>query len=107
MPGLEQFSMLLPLLLGLAFLYFFMIRPQRKREKEIHEMRSGLRVGDEVLTVGGIKGKIIKAGQDYLTIETSGRTRIEFTRSAVYRLLTDEEKRAELVEEESVEELNE
>ncbi len=99
MPGLEQFSMLLPLLLGLAFLYFFMIRPQKKREKEIHEMRSGLRVGDEILTVGGIKGKIIKAGQDYLTIETSGRTRIEFTRSAVYRLLTDEEKRTELVEE--------
>ncbi len=99
MPQLGQFASLLPLVLALVFLYFFMIRPQKKREREVQEMRSGLRVGDEILTVGGIRGKIIKAGADYITIETSGKTRIEFTRSAVYKLLTDEEKRAAVEEE--------
>ncbi|MDO5718470.1 MAG: preprotein translocase subunit YajC [Tissierellia bacterium] len=107
MPEMGQFATFLPLILALVFLYFFMIRPQKKREREVHEMRSGLRVGDEILTVGGIKGKIIKAGVDYITVETTGKTRIEFTRSAVYKLLTEEDKRAEVVEETTKEEADE
>ncbi|MDO5690583.1 MAG: preprotein translocase subunit YajC [Tissierellia bacterium] len=94
----SQLVTLLPLVAMFALMYFFLIRPQKKREKEMQEMRSALRVGDEVLTIGGVKGKIIKAGEDYLTIESSGRTRIEFTRSAIYRVLSAEELVDETVE---------
>ena len=54
----------------LAIFYFFAIRPQRKKEKEIKEMRGSLKVGDEVVTIGGIYGKIIVVKDDVLTIES-------------------------------------
>lgn len=68
----------------LAIFYFFAIRPQRKKEKEIKEMRSSLRVGDEVVTIGGIYGKIVKAKDDVLTLESgSAKTKLEVTRWSV------------------------
>ena len=86
----ELIATFLPMVIGFALIYFLMIRPQKKREKEVNQMRADLKVGDEVLTVGGIKGKISKLGEDYITIESSGHTRIEFTRNAVYRRLNEE-----------------
>jgi preprotein translocase subunit YajC len=74
----------------LVIIYFFAIRPQKKKEKEIKEMRSGLRVGDEVVTIGGIYGKIVKAKEDVLTLESgSAKTRLEVTRWAVGSVLKD------------------
>jgi preprotein translocase subunit YajC len=74
----------------LVIFYFFAIRPQKKKEKEIKEMRSGLRVGDEVVTIGGIYGKIVKAKEDVLTLESgSAKTRLEVTRWAVGSVLKD------------------
>lgn len=68
----------------LVIFYFFAIRPQKKKEKEIKEMRSSLRVGDEVVTIGGIYGKIVKAKDDVLTLEvSSAKTKLEVTRWAV------------------------
>ena len=68
----------------LAIFYFFAIRPQRKKEKEIKEMRGSLKVGDEVVTIGGIYGKIIVVKDDVLTIESgSAKTKLELTRWAV------------------------
>lgn len=73
----------------LVIFYFFAIRPQKKKEKEIKEMRSGLRVGDEVVTIGGIYGKIVKAKEDVLTLESgSTKTKLEVTRWAVGSVLT-------------------
>ena len=51
------------------FFYFFIIRPQKKQEKEIREMRDGLQVGDEITTIGGIIGKIVSIKEETITIE--------------------------------------
>ena len=68
----------------LVFMYFFMIRPQKKQEKEAAEMRNSLRVGDEITTIGGIIGKIVSIKDPTCIIET-GRdgTRIRILKSAV------------------------
>ena len=65
-------------------LYFFMIRPQKKQEKEQANMRNNLQVGDEITTIGGIIGKIVSIKEETVTIETShDRTKIRILRSAV------------------------
>ena len=65
-------------------LYFFMIRPQKKQEKEQNDMRNSLQVGDEITTIGGIIGKIVSIKEETVTIETShDRTKIRILRSAV------------------------
>ena len=65
-------------------LYFFMIRPQKKQEKEQNDMRNNLQVGDEITTIGGIIGKIVSIKEETITIETShDRTRIRLLRTAV------------------------
>ena len=74
------------IMLGLIFvvMYFFMIRPQKKQEKEIREMRDGLQVGDEITTIGGIIGEIISIKEETITIETSkDKTKLRLLKSAV------------------------
>ena len=80
------FSLLLfPLLL--VIMYFFMIRPQRKQEKETAAMRNSLSVGDEVTTIGGIIGRVINVKEDTFVLETTrDRTRIRFERTALKRI---------------------
>jgi preprotein translocase subunit YajC len=65
-------------------LYFFMIRPQKKQEKQVNDMRNSLQVGDEITTIGGIIGKIVSIKEETVTIET-GRdgSKIRILRSAV------------------------
>lgn len=68
----------------LVIFYLFAIRPQKKKEKEIKEMRGSLKVGDEVITIGGIHGKIILSREDIITLEVgSAKTRLEVTRWAI------------------------
>lgn len=77
----EQYYSLLMMVAMFAFLYFFMMRPQKKREKAVAEMRANIKVGDKVITIGGIVGIVVIAKEDYLTIETTGmKTRVELTR---------------------------
>ena len=65
-------------------LYFFMIRPQKKQEKAVNDMRNNLQVGDEITTIGGVIGKIVSIKEETITIETShDRTKIRFLKSAV------------------------
>lgn len=75
------------LIIPIAFLvifYIFAIRPQRKREKQIKEMRSNLRVGDKVITIGGIHGKITKIKDEVITIEVgSDKTKFDVTKWSV------------------------
>lgn len=54
----------------IAIMYFLMIRPQRKRQKEEQQMRNNLRVGDEITTIGGICGRVLQIKEDSLVIET-------------------------------------
>ena len=71
----------------LIVMYFFMIRPQRKQEKEAAAMRDSLSIGDEVTTIGGIIGRVINVKDDTFVLETTrDRTRIRFERTAVKRI---------------------
>ena len=64
--------------------YFFGIRPQKKQEKQLAEMRDSLKVGDEITTIGGIIGKVVSIKEETATIETShDRTKIRILKSAV------------------------
>ena len=67
-----------------AALYFFMIRPQKKQERETNEMRNNLQVGDEITTIGGIIGKVVSIKEETLMIETGhDRTKIRILKTAV------------------------
>ena len=74
------------LMIGLlfVFLYFFMIRPQKKQEKKDADMRNSLAVGDEVTTIGGIIGKVISIKDETFVLETTReKTQIRFLKGAV------------------------
>lgn len=75
----------------LAVMYFLMIRPQKKQEKELADMRNNLQIGDEVVTIGGIIGSVIIIKDDKLMIETGSGSKITILRSAVKTVLKDEE----------------
>ncbi len=73
----------------LVVFYFFMIRPQKKQEKETQNMRNGLSVGDEIVTIGGIVGTIVSIGGDeFITIVSSReKSRIQLLKTSVSRVL--------------------
>lgn len=74
----------------LVIFYLFAIRPQKKKEKEIRSMRDSLKVGDEVITIGGIYGKILLAKEDKLTLEVGNtKTRLDVTRWAVGSVISN------------------
>lgn len=67
-----------------GMLYFFMVRPEKKRKKKLDEMRDSLSVGDQITTIGGIVGKIVHIKEDFIVIETSeDRVRLEFAKWAI------------------------
>lgn len=83
--------MAFPILL-LVIMYFLMIRPQQKKQKEEQKMRNNLRVGDELTTIGGIKGRVVSIKDDTVTIETSNdRTKIVFEKAAIGTVHTKHE----------------
>ena len=72
------------IVLMIGAMYFFMIRPQKKQERETNDMRNNLQVGDEITTIGGIIGKIISIKEETVMIETGhDRTKIRILKSAV------------------------
>lgn len=77
-------TMFIPLILMFVVMYFFMIRPQKKREKEVQNMRSSLQIGDEVVTSGGIIGIVASLKEDTVVIETgSDRSKVRIARWAI------------------------
>ncbi|MBI2962094.1 MAG: preprotein translocase subunit YajC [Betaproteobacteria bacterium] len=78
---------LLPIVLMFVLLYFMLIRPQMKRAKEHKTMTESLQKGDEVVTSGGVLGKITKMGEAYVSIEIAPQVEIAVQRSAVQTLL--------------------
>ena len=77
----------LPIVLMFVVLYFLMIRPQMKRQKEQKSMMDALTKGDEVVTSGGILGKVSKVNDAYITIEISNGTEVVVQKAAVSTLL--------------------
>ncbi|AOT72817.1 preprotein translocase subunit YajC [Geosporobacter ferrireducens] len=75
----------------IGIFYFLIIRPQQKRDKQVKEMRSNIKVGDHIVTIGGIHGKIIKIKEDVLTIEVGAdKTKLQISRWAVGNLNKNE-----------------
>ncbi len=67
-----------------AIMYFLLIRPQKKKDDEIRKMREALKVGDDILTIGGIYGKIVRIKDDRITLQVGvDRTKIEVAKWAV------------------------
>lgn len=79
---------IIPLVLLLVVMYFLLIRPQKKREKETNEMRNKVDVGDNIVTIGGIYGKIVKTKEESLVIQVGAdKVKFEIARWAVSKVL--------------------
>ena len=82
-PG-SNTSMIFMLVGMFALMYFMMIRPQKKKQKEEQEMRNAVEVGDEITTIGGIIGKIVSIKEETCVIETSrDGTKIRILKTAI------------------------
>ena len=78
--GLASF---VPLLLILVVFYFFMIRPQMKKSKEAKKFREEIKKGDNIITIGGVHGKITDLRETTVIIETESKTKLKIERSAI------------------------
>lgn len=89
-------GMLIPLGLMILFFYFFLIRPEKKRSKEMQNMLNNIQVADEVITNGGIIGRVLSVKDEFVLIETgSDRTKIRILKSAIAKNNTLHEMTAE------------
>ena len=84
--GLMSF---VPLILFIVVFWFFMIRPQMKRQKELKNFRDALKIGDKIVTTGGIYGKVLEIGDYYIIMEVEGQNRLKIDKSAVIKDMTD------------------
>ncbi|MFT7721356.1 MAG: preprotein translocase subunit YajC [Roseateles sp.] len=78
---------MLPLVLMFVVLYFVMIRPQMKRQKEHKAMLEALAKGDEVVTAGGVVGKVSKLGDSFVHVEVATGVELQLQRSAITQVL--------------------
>jgi len=85
--GTDTLFSLLPLVLMFVVLYFIMIRPQMKKQKEHKAMIDALAKGDEVVIAGGLMGKIAKLGDSYLHVEVASGVELQVQRGAVIQVL--------------------
>lgn len=103
-------STFLPMIAIFAIFYFFLIRPQNKKQKETEKMIAALKKGDKVVTIGGIHGVISSTKEKTVVVKVDDNTKIEFNRTAIATVVTDkpadvkEEKAKKEAEETSTEE---
>ena len=77
-------TMLIMMVAMIAVFYFLMIRPENKKKKKIEEMRNSLALGEEIVTIGGLIGKVVQITEDTITFETSeDRVRIQVKKWAI------------------------
>lgn len=82
--GNQQITSLLMMVVLFGGMYFLMIRPQKKKDKEVKAMRDSLSIGDEVITIGGIHGKVVKVNDESITLEMPhAKQRIVFSKWAI------------------------
>lgn len=92
---MDMLYTLMPLVLLIVVMYFLMIRPQKKKERQVTDMRNSLKVGDEVVTIGGIHGVISKVREDYLTIQVGAdKTKLEVTRWSISQKVNSDPNKA-------------
>lgn len=87
---------MVPLIVGIIILYFFVFRSRRNQDRQRNEMLANLKKGDTVQTIGGIIGKVLEARENEVVVKVdeSSNTRIRFARSAIHRVLTDDKAEA-------------
>ncbi len=86
-------SMMVMFVVVIVFFYFLMIRPQKKKDKEQLEMRNNVQIGDEIMTVGGIVGIVVKKTEDTVVIETGGdKSKLRIKLWAIHENVTVTEK---------------
>ena len=96
----EKTYSLLMMVLVFAVMYFILIRPENKRKKQAEEMRSNLSLGDEIVTIGGMTGKIVQITEETVTFETGeDRVRIQIKKWAIQTNERAEAKAKEQAEE--------
>ena len=82
--GAALVTSMLPFVLVLVVMYFLIIRPQKKKDKQMQDMRSSVEIGDSITTIGGIVGIVVSIKEDTLVVETgTDRSKIRFKRWAI------------------------
>lgn len=93
--GLGGMSSILFLVIIFVVFYFFLIRPENKRKKKLTEMRNNITIGDEIVTIGGIMGKVVQVTEDTITFETGeDRVRMQVTKWAISTNVREEKQKA-------------
>jgi preprotein translocase subunit YajC len=91
--GLQSFLPILLLVGMFALMYFFMVRPQKNQEKRDAQMREGTQIGDEIVTSGGILGRVVTIKEDSLVVETGAdRVKIRITKTSILKNVTADQK---------------
>lgn len=93
-PGGGTMDILFPLLLGVAFVYFFIIRPQKREQEEKQQLLSALKKNDRVVTTGGMYGTIVNIKEDEVTlrVDDQAKVKIRFAKAAIAKVVgTDAE----------------
>ncbi|MCU4175410.1 preprotein translocase subunit YajC [Carboxylicivirga sp. N1Y90] len=78
-----------PFILVIVVFYFFMIRPQMKRQKELRKYREALKKGDKVITTGGIYGKVAEVKEQFISVEIADGVKVKMDKSAIVMDMTD------------------
>ena len=92
--GGGDWSFLIMMVAIFAIMYFFMIRPQNKKQKEIQKQRNAMKAGDKVVTAGGIYGKIKEVNETTVLIEVADNVRIKVDKNSVYVAVEDAQQAA-------------
>jgi len=79
----------MPFILIIVVFYFFMIRPQMKKQKELRKFRESLKKGDKVITTGGIYGKVAEVKEQYVSIEIAPDVKVKVDKSAIITDMSD------------------
>ena len=87
--GSQTLMSIVPFILIIAIFYFFIIRPQNKKQKETQKMIDALKKGDKVVTIGGIHGLVSQTKEKTVIVKVDEGVKIEFNRSAIAGVVTD------------------
>jgi len=82
-PGVNPLVQVIPFALIIAIFYFLMVLPNNRRQKKVEEFLGALKVGDRVVTTGGVYGSITKVGENSVQLQVANNVRIEVAKSAV------------------------
>jgi preprotein translocase subunit YajC len=89
---LNSLGMLLPYIVVIVAFYFFLIRPQKKKEKATQEMRQGVKEGDEIVTIGGIYGRVLSSKEETLVIEVGAdKVKLKIARWSIGKVVENKE----------------